>query len=194
MAFSNLKKALDDFGQEWTRLMRLELGAYRKKPRRRTKWKKVGKGWKPKMTTVKYKKGNFVNTGTLKDSIRTSVVLKPDLSNFKSLVGVDYAEHGDYVRNGRKGKKNRGKQPPPPVIADWSKMRRIKLQDLDKGGFVKESKSGRKGLGFVMGRSIAYFGIEPFDFVGLGYAEAIKRKGDDILKALVKDLGDEFND
>lgn len=193
MAFNNLKKALDDFGTEWARLMRLELGAKRKKPRRRTKWKKMSRGWKPISTKVKYKQGNFVNTGELKDSIRTKTSVKADLSDFKTLVGVDYAQHGEYVRKGRQGKKRRGKQPPPPAIADWSKMRNIRLQDLETNKFVKETDKGRKGLGFVMGRSIAYFGIPAFDFVTLGYDEAIKRKGKSILDALIKDLGDEFD-
>ena len=189
MDYPNFLDALVKFKDEVVRLSKLELGTFRKKPRRRSTWKKTGKGWKPTSTKVKYKPGNYVASGKLQSSISGKASVDKD-GNAQILFQEE--SYGAFVRAGRKPK---GKFPPPNRIQEWAKVKRLPLRDLKTNEFTKSTPSKLKGRAFVIARSIAHFGIEPFDYAGKAYVAGFKKHEQKLRDALIRDIEENgFND
>jgi len=180
---TNLEKALDDFGSELVRYMRLNLGVTRNRISRRSKWKKNGSKWKATSTKIKKRKGNSVATGKLQASIRHKVE--------DTKVQVYMESYGDNVEHGRAPNR---KMAPPSNIYKWTQAKKLKLRDLKTGKFVAESKPARKSMAFQINRSIGYFGIEPYPFRSMAYTRAISEHKNLIAAAFAKDIDDGLND
>lgn len=180
----NLQQALESFGSELARYMKLNLGAKRTKTGRRSTWKKIGKGqWKPKTTKTRKYRANSVASGKLQKSIRHKVV--------GSKVQISMLEYGQFVEKGRMPK---SKMAPPSAIKQWTRNKKLKFRDLKTGKFKSETRSSRDGMAFAINRSIAYFGIEPFPFQLQALERAYKEHKENIMEAIKKDLQDGIND
>ena len=182
--FANYRKAVEKFKNEVVRRAKLNLGVTRRRISRRSTWKKTGSRWIPTSTKIKYKKGRSVASGKLQSSIRGKV-------NRKLNVEIYYESYGDFVQQGRRPKGN--KMAPPKKIYQWTKMKRMRIQDIEKGGFKKESESARKGMAFAINRSINYFGIEPYPFLDMAVEETMKKEMKNLTEAWKKDMIDGIN-
>lgn len=179
---SHLQKALEEFGSEFVRYMKLNLGATRNRISRRSTWKKNGKKWRATSTKIKRRKGNSVATGKLQGSIRHKVE--------GTKVQIFMESYGDNVEYGRPPN---SKMAPPSNIYKWTQAKKIKLRNLKTGKFEPETKTGRKSMSFQMNRSIAYYGIEPFPFRAQAFTRAYKEHKDAIVEAFKKDIEDGFD-
>ena len=93
-------------------------------------------------------------------------------------LSIEYIDYGEYVISGRK----RGKKlPPVKKIEDWIKSKGI-LPRNKKGQFIK-----RKVAAYLIARSIAKKGVEPFDFTFPLYQD-MNKLVTQIAKNLSKDI------
>jgi len=147
----------------WENQMKLNLKAKRKRVSIRSTWKKIGKGWQPKKVTKKTFRGNYVASGTLLNSIKTTG------EGFTR--NVEMERYGEAIIKGRKpwrkakGKGNKGI--PIKDMNRWIKQNKMKPRDMATGQFIPKTASNMKAMSFMMNRKIKHFGIEPFDFVGI---------------------------
>lgn len=179
----NLTKALNEFGSEAVRYMKLNLGVTRRRISRRSKWKKNGKKWRATSTKIKYRKGRSVATGKLQSSVKHKVV--------GTKVQISMESYGDNVEYGRAPN---SKMAPPSSIYKWTQAKKIQLRDLKTGKFEKEDHKKRKAMAFQMNRSIAYFGIEPYPFRSMAITRALDEHRGKIAEAMIKDIQDGIND
>jgi hypothetical protein len=174
MEFAKLQQALKKFGERAVQLAQLELGTYKPRPSRKTKWN----GMKPISSKVTMKKRRAVASGRLKDSIDYEIV-KNEQVNFTML------DYGIYVEEGRQ----RGKGVPPAELQKWIKNKKLKPRN-SKGSFVKVTPSRLKGMAFTINRSIKAFGIEPNPFMKPSIERSYKENKSDILSAMRGDIDD----
>lgn len=178
MEFANLKQALTKFGDRAVQLAKLELGTYKPRPSRTTKWN----GMKPLSSKVKMKSRRAVATGNLQSSIEYKI---------KSTTQVDFSmlEYGIYVEKGRK----KGKGIPPTELSLWIKNKKLKPRD-SQGRFIKVTPSRLKAMAFTINRSIKAFGIEPNPFMEPSIERSYKENKDAIFQALRDDLDNGITD
>lgn len=186
MEFVNTQKALESFKDTIVRRAKLELGTERPRERRSAKWKRSGKGWKPTNVVVKKKRGRYVASGKLQQSIKGSVSVNPTF-----MVTIKQEDYGAFVEQGRKPK---SKFPPSSKIAGWTKIKRLKPRSFKTNKFIKATPSAVKGMNYVIARSIAHFGIKPFPYMDMALDYAIEKHIPEIEKAIAKDLGNGIND
>lgn len=145
----------------WENQMKLSLQAKRKRISIRSTWERIGKDWQPKKTTKKTFRGNYVASGELLNSIKVGG------EGFSR--NVEMARYGEAIILGRKpwrGAKGKGgKGIPIKDMARWTKTKKMKPRDTTTGQFIKNTKSNRDSMRFMMNRKIKFFGIEPFNFV-----------------------------
>ena len=191
MELSKTKLALEDFKNTIVRRAKLELGTTRPRERRRTQWKNVGTKkkpvWKVKSSVTKMKKGRYVASGKLQQSISGK------LTSQGSMIQLQISQES-YGENVEKGRKPKGKQPPHSNIMKWMTSKRIKVQDLKTNKFVKQTASRKKGLAYVIARSIAEFGIKPFPYMDMAFEYAINKHLPLIENALKQDMENGIND
>jgi hypothetical protein len=189
MAFVNTKKALNTFVDTIVRRAKLELGTTRPRERRVTKWRNAGTKkkpvWKVKSSIVKMKRGRYVATGNLQKSIKGEV-----LGDSRFTIRVFQADYGANVEAGRLPK---SKMPPMSAIAGWTKTKRLQPRGKDNK-FIANSKTNRKGMNYVISRSIAEFGIKPFPYMDMALDYAVEKHIGDIRAAIQKDIQDGIND
>lgn len=183
MEFANLNKALVAYGEDAVRFAKLELGTEKMRPSRRTKWKKNGREWKPLATRVVMKRRRAVSSGRLQNSLGYTIK-ENQQSAFIRFKG---ALHGVYVENGRKP----GKGVPPEALSRWVNTKGLRPRGKNNQ-FVKATESRKKGVGFVINRSIKHFGIEPNPFMKPAEERALDIHINKIETAFAKDIADDL--
>ena len=118
---------------------------------------------------------------TLSDSLGYNLKVYP--SGALEL-GFHAADHFPYVEHGRKP----GKMPPIRKIAEWIRIKPLKLRDLTTGKYIKKSESNVNSVAFLIARKIGAFGIEPTWFFRDAFNMHYKRINKDIISAYSKDV------
>ena len=131
----------------------------------------------------KNSKGYTTNTKqkTLSDSLDYNLKL---YSSGALELGFTAAEHFNYVEYGRKP----GKQPPSNKIANWIKIKPLRLRDLKTGKFIEKNKKNINSAAFLIARSIGAYGIKPTYFFRDAFKMHYKRIDKTILEAYAKDM------
>ena len=160
---------------------KLQLQAKRKRISIRATWKKTGDNWTPVSVEKKTVNKNFVATGNLVRSVKP---FSQDLE-----FGVEFAWYGQAIIEGRKpwGKYNGGKGIPVDVMKKWTNDRRLRPRN-SQNQFIKNTKSNRNAMAFMMNRKIKYFGIEPYDFAKLPRQVTLQKFNAEIKNAIKKDI------
>lgn len=175
MEFAKTTTAIKDFLERVTQLMKLELGTYKNRIRRSSKWR----NGKPYDTKTRMKKSRTDASGALRNSIEYNVTgLKGE---------VTMLEYGQYVESGRKP----GKGIPPEVLKKWIVAKNIKPRVDNK--FVKRTPQRINQMSFMMNRSIKAFGIAPNPFIEPSSARAIGEHREKIIEALREDIIENTN-
>lgn len=172
MEFAKTSKAIGAFLERMTQLMKLELGTYKNRPRRSSKWK----NGKPVSTKTKMRKGRTDASGNLRKSIDYNV---------NGLNGeITMLEYGLFVEQGRKP----GKGIPVEILQKWIVEKNIKPRENNK--FVKRTPERINSMSFVMNRSIKAFGIAPNPFIEPSQKRALDEHRENIIEALKNDIID----
>lgn len=99
-------------------------------------------------------------------------------------LGFKAAEHFPYVEEGRKP----GKQPPSDKIANWIKIKPLRLRDTKTGKFIQKNKSNIDSAAYAIAKSIGLYGIKPTYFFRDAFKMHYKRIDKTILKAYASDM------
>jgi len=169
-------KVMEEMTDFFVDQMKLELLAKRKRESIRASWKRVGNGWQPKSVEKKSYKGNYVASGNLLKSIKPS--------GAGLMWQVSMASYGNYVAQGRP----KGKGIPVSAMKGWIKDKKIKPRNLDNGQFINQSSKNMNAMSFMMNRKIKYFGIKPFDFIGIAKDSTTYKYKSKLSKAFRQDI------
>jgi len=104
-------------------------------------------------------------------------------------------DHGEFIHYGVNGTKQKfgsqfsfgTKQPPSEPILRWMKQKGVRVRTAE-GAFAKQTESAKKGLAFVIARSVKEKGIVPLPYYDMAIKYAFQTQQDLIEKALVKDI------
>jgi hypothetical protein len=112
--------------------------------------------------TIKGKRRNRYNTGTLSKNLTYDVKETPKTFTFKFYAS---GEAKNYWRTIHDGRRKGAKPPPTKPIEKWMKQRNIRPRN-EKGGFrkVQNMDAWRKQVSFVIARKIGREGIETVPF------------------------------
>tara|TARA_R100001460_G_scaffold93164_1_gene135082 strand:- start:555 stop:1070 length:516 start_codon:yes stop_codon:yes gene_type:complete len=128
---------------------------------------------------LKRRKKNTKNK-TLSDSLDYNLKL---YSSGALELGFTAAEHFNYVEQGRKP----GKMPPSTAIANWIKIKPLRIRGAD-GRFIEKNKKNINNAAFAIAKSIEMYGIKPTYFFRDAFKMHYKRIDKTILKAYAKDM------
>lgn len=141
--------------------------------------------------TEDIKRGAPSSSGNLRSSITANVVM---LDNGFT-IDISMAEYGYYQDQGVDGtKKSWGapykfsKMPPPSKLDGW--MVRNGIAPRDAGGKF----TSRKGLAFVIARSIMENGIKPKNFIQPVLTNKLERLGELVAESLLEDFEKKINE
>jgi len=182
MKYKETQKVMAEAAEFMAKAVRLTLEAKHPRVAIRASWKKTGGGWQP-VNVVKQKvRANYIASGTLVKSIQP---FSTDLE-----FGVEYAQTGEFLRQGRQpfGKNKGGKGIPVSNMREWAKMRNIRPRDLSNNQFISNNEKNRKAMSFMMNRKIKYFGIEPFDFLKMPRVYTLDKYRSKIIESVKKDI------
>lgn len=98
-------------------------------------------------------------------------------------LGFKAAEHFKYVEKGRKP----GKQPPSDKIANWIKIKPLRLRGK-KGKYIQKNKKNINTAAYLIARSIGLYGIKPTHFFRDAFKMHYKRIDKTIIKAYANDM------
>ena len=129
---------------------------------------------------LKRRKKN-TNKSTLSKSLDYNLKVYPSGGLELGFTAADYFK---YVEEGRKP----GKMPPTSKIAEWIRIKPIKLRDNNTGRFIKKDKSNVNSVAYLIARNIGAFGVEPTWFFRDAFKMHYKRIDKDIRKAYAKDI------
>ena len=142
-----------------------------------------------------YLKRRKINTkkSTLSDSLSFNVKVYPSGTLEMDFSAVDYFP---FVEEGRLP----GKMPPPSAIAEWIKIKPIRLRDTKSGKFKSKTEANINSAAFAIAMHIKTYGIKPTWFFRDAFAmhrkrlapELIKAYGTDSAKMLKNILGNEY--
>ena len=142
-----------------------------------------------------YLKRRKINTkkSTLSDSLSFNVKVYPSGALEMDFSAVDYMP---FVEEGRLP----GKMPPPSAIAEWIKIKPIRLRDTKSGKFKSKTQANINSAAFAIAMHIKTYGIKPTWFFRDAFAmhrkrlapELIKAYGTDSAKMLKNILGNEY--
>tara|TARA_R110000737_G_scaffold74402_1_gene103470 strand:+ start:1495 stop:2001 length:507 start_codon:yes stop_codon:yes gene_type:complete len=142
-----------------------------------------------------YLKRRKINTkkSTLSDSLSFNVKVYPSGALEMDFSAVDYMP---FVEEGRLP----GKMPPPSAIAEWIKIKPIRLRDTKSGKFKSKTEANINSAAFAIAMHIKTYGIKPTWFFRDAFAmhrkrlapELIKAYGTDSAKMLKNILGNEY--
>jgi hypothetical protein len=142
-----------------------------------------------------YLKRRKINTkkSTLSDSLSFNVKVYPSGALEMDFSAVDYFP---FVEEGRLP----GKMPPPSAIAEWIKIKPIRLRDTKSGKFKSKTEANINSAAFAIAMHIKTYGIQPTWFFRDAFKmhhkrlapEIIKAYGVDSAKMLKNILGNEY--
>ena len=142
-----------------------------------------------------YLKRRKINTkkSTLSDSLSFNVKVYPSGALEMDFSAVDYMP---FVEEGRLP----GKMPPPSAIAEWIKIKPIRLRDTKSGKFKSKTQANINSAAFAIAMHIKTYGIKPTWFFRDAFSmhrkrlapELIKAYGTDSAKMLKNILGNEY--
>jgi len=125
------------------------------------------------------RKRRKTSTGKLREGLTYRAVKRGQDYRIE-LIGK--AEHSKFVHFGRRP----GKFPPPMAIRKWIDDKPIRLQDKQKGGFIKRTEANKRKVAFLIGRKIKEKGIEPFPYFTRA-VEASATKARPLWEAVIKE-------
>jgi hypothetical protein len=134
--------------------------------------------------TIRGKRRRRVTTGALQKNLnytQTGDGLKGVTLEFGAKAPSDA-----YVGVIDKGRKKGAKQPPPKAIAEWMRLKPVRIQKKG-GGFIKETPALKKQVAFLIGRAIARDGIEGIEFYDAAITATIEEFQGRIEKAIADD-------
>lgn len=169
---------VDEASDYFAEQAKLELQAKRPRTSIRAKWAKVGNTWQPTSARRQIIRKNFVASGQLVGSI------EPEPSD--TTIAISANKTSEYVINGRK----KGRYAPVNKIDTWAKIRGLRPRDPETGEFIKNTNNNKRAMRFLMNRKIKFFGIDPFDFVGIARDTMIYVYEDKLIEALKQDIID----
>lgn len=191
-AFAELKKVLDEAGEDWVRRFQREIKITRTRTAIRATWKGTKGNMRPASFQRKRFKANLMASGKLYRSAgyKTSLFLK---SYRISLIAEDYAI---FVNDGRKPflkKPRKGKGIPVAKMTKWVESRNLRPRNLVSGAFVKNTATARRSMGFLMNRKIKWFGIEPTGIIDESREATMEAYDQAIADAIVNDATNIIN-
>lgn len=99
-------------------------------------------------------------------------------------LGFTAADYFKPVEEGRKP----GKMPPSSAIANWIKIKPLRLRDLSTGKFIQKNKTNVNRAAFAIAKSIEMYGIKPTYFFRDAFKMHYKRIDKTIIKAYASDM------
>jgi len=176
------KQQMDLFGARVVKLARINLGA-------------------SKMIDGKKRVTN--STGDLSKSLSYRVKQKRTASGqFSSGFDVEFLSseiYAPFIEQGVKGSESvkqsaknspfqfKGRNIPQLAMMKWIEKKPIKLRDMGTGQFSKNTKTAKKTLAFLLGRSIATKGIAARHYYKDAIEMAIPKDGTDVALAMAND-------
>jgi hypothetical protein len=154
----NVKKILDDFGKEVTRVARLNIG---------------------KTKTVNGKKRRIEYTGKLKASLGYNVDVFPNSFGFD----IFMEDYGEDVDRGTPT----GTQPSVPSLMTWIRKKPARLRDK-QGQFIKMSNLRVKSFAESIAWKINKYGTKPTNFLTDPFVKNFKELPDEINEAFGLDV------
>ena len=99
-------------------------------------------------------------------------------------LGFTAADYFKPVEEGRKP----GKMPPSSAIANWIKIKPLRLRDMSTGKFIQKNKTNVNRAAFAIAKSIEMYGIKPTYFFRDAFKMHYKRIDKTIIKAYASDM------
>ena len=157
----HIRKVLNEFGSDVTRLAKINIGATR---------------------VVKGKRRRIDNTGTLRKSIDYNIHVSKGGKSFE--FNIEMQDYGENVDKGRRP----GKGIPPAEVFRWIKSKPIRIRDLETGSFLRASPSRIKSLGFLINRKIKEEGIAATNFLSEPFRKEFKNLPNELIEAFALDV------
>ena len=154
-----ISDALTSFGDDVTRLAKINIGATR---------------------TVNGKRRRIDNTGTLRKSLDYGYKVSKNSFSFF----IEMEEYGEWVDKGRKA----GKGVPPKEIFKWIKQKPIRVRDLKTNSFVKQTESRIKSLAFLINRKIKNEGIAATNFLSEPFEKKFKELPEELQESFALEV------
>lgn len=177
------KQELQKFGARVVKLARINLGAAR---------------------MIDGKKRVTDNTGALRNSLGYKLRQKRTSGGkFASGFDIEFTSSVDYasfMEQGVQGSEStrpsarkspfkfKSKNLPKGVMAGWIESKPIRLRDLGTGQFTKNTKSAKKQLAFLLGRTIATKGLSARHYFKDAIEMAIPQNGGEVAVAMANDF------
>ena len=152
--------ALTSFGDDVTRLAKINIGATR---------------------TVNGKRRKIDNTGTLRESLDYGYKVSKNSFSFF----IEMQEYGEWVDKGRE----KGKGAPPSAIRKWIEQKPLRIRDA-QGQFIKATESRINSLAYLINRKIKRKGIEATNFLTDPFERKFKNLPQEIIEAYGLDVED----
>jgi len=169
----NVEKTANHFGRLIVERAQLELGTRRKQT--------AGSG--------RVYTGRKVASDNLRKSLDFTLQANKDRFSIQFGAKGTAAKYAGIVHDGRR----RGKQPPIQELVDWMRKKRIRPRKED-GSFSESTESARRGLAFVIARSIGRHGTKEFPYYEIALKKYDTQMTDALLKAVELDVEIEFKD
>lgn len=157
----NVKNILNNFGENVTRLAKINIGATR---------------------VVNGKRRRIDNSGKLRNSIDYNLLVSKNETSFE--FSIEMEDYGEWVDKGRKP----GKGIPPRELFKWIKSKPIRVRDLETRSFVKQTESRIKSLAFLINRKIKKEGIAATNFLSEPFQKEFKDLPRELQEAFALDV------
>ena len=186
----HVRAELISFARKTTREAKINLGAYQRRERLRTKWRKIGTNkWIPAgAPKVTYAMSRLVMSGALKSSL----LYRPMV---RMAVRISMLRYGQFIDEGVEGDwKGTGHWSPPLAMLDFVQSKPLRPRDLKTNMFIKSGSRQRERVAFLINRKIKWFGIEPSYF----FSEPLKKNFDELgrnaVNAFIKDIHQSYTE
>ena len=162
--FKNTQSYITNFSKELAKLLKIEIG----RKRRRTS------------AFCRNYSTPIDSSGRLRKNTEPQQI---DITENKLSVNIESLVYGDIVDKGRNPR-----QKPPPVkdILQWIKDKPVRIRDI-KGKIVSFNENKKRGIAYVIARSISLYGTRPTNFISDAIEDSMK-KLDNITMPVAQDM------
>jgi len=133
---------------------------------------------------VNGKKRRAVASGRLKAGLQYSFAIKRGVGSISFGADPSLGIYPQVVETGRGANK---KPPPTKSIMEWMKVKNIRVRNKT-GGFVAANESQKRGVAFLIARSIGKKGIPGLFYYRDAIIDALNQNGSEFIKAVADEI------
>jgi len=180
---TEVDKIVEAFAEEATLRAKRNLGSYR--------YVKDKRGRK--------KRRRADSSGELRNSLTFNIKKGQGTYDIAFFANGEASKYASFVEQGVNGTKKKwgspfsfkGKNINQDAIRKWMKKKPIRVREFKNGklgGFAKATETRKKQTAFLIGRSIAMYGISPLNYMSDAVNEELPKWRERFSEALAKDL------